>query len=407
MSADCALLVIGGGPAGLAAARSYRESGGEGTVRIISSDSYPPYHRPPLSKDYLRGESEASDLPLEEESFYAEHDIDLVLQRTAVGLDAERHVVTLDGGEEVSYDACVLATGSDPFVPPIGGSDSADVYYLRHRDDADRLRAAAEGASTAIVVGSGFIGCEAAVSLAEQGLQVTMISGEALPQVGRLGPEVGGRIAAVLREAGVTLLGGQSVDAIDGGRAVVVDEATYPADLVLVATGAKPVVDLAADGGAELEGGRVVVDERMATSLDDVYAVGDIALAHNAAAGRRLAVEHWGDALVMGEVAGANAAGGERSWDEVPGFFSDIGDFALQYAAWGDGYDEVHLVEHSQGAFTAWYTRNEVVVGVLTHDRDDDYEHGRELVAQGAPLPPEDNEDTDAASTDDDSPTGS
>ena len=115
-----------------------------------------------------------------------------------------------------------------------------------------------------------------------------------------------------------------------------------------------------------------------------MYAAGDIALAHNDAAGRQLKVEHWGDALRMGEVAGANAAGSDESWAQVPGFWSEIGARTLKYSAWGDGHDETRLVTHGDDAFTVWFGRDGRVVGVLAHEHDDDYERGGRLVEQGA-----------------------
>lgn len=131
---------------------------------------------------------------------------------------------------------------------------------------------------------------------------------------------------------------------------------------------------------------RIPVDAGMRTERAGVYAAGDLVRAHNAGAGRALAVEHWGEALNMGEIAGRNAAGEERVWDVAPGFWSTIGTRTLKYAAWGDGFDETRLVEHG-GGFTVWYGREGTTVGVLTHERDADYERGRELVEQGAPLP--------------------
>jgi NADPH-dependent 2,4-dienoyl-CoA reductase/sulfur reductase-like enzyme len=125
----------------------------------------------------------------------------------------------------------------------------------------------------------------------------------------------------------------------------------------------------------------------MRTSADGVYAAGDVALARNAAAGRRLPVEHWGEALNQGEAAGAQAAGAGAVWDTAPGFWSTIGTRTLKHVAWGDGFDEARLVDHPGGAWTVWYGTDGVAAGVLCHERDEDYEHGRELIEQGRPLP--------------------
>jgi NADPH-dependent 2,4-dienoyl-CoA reductase/sulfur reductase-like enzyme len=136
-----------------------------------------------------------------------------------------------------------------------------------------------------------------------------------------------------------------------------------------------------------VESERIPVDAGMRTERPGVYAAGDAVRAHNASAGRALAVEHWGEALNMGAVAGRTLAGEEAQWDVAPGFWSTIGEHALKYVAWGDGFDEARLVDHGQGAFTVWYGNNGKTVGVLTHERDEDYEAGRERVEGGAPLP--------------------
>jgi 3-phenylpropionate/trans-cinnamate dioxygenase ferredoxin reductase subunit len=384
MHAD--LLVVGGGPAGLAAARGYRDQGGAGAVLVVSADTAPPYDRPPLSKDYLRGEADERDLPMAEPGEYAERGIELRQACAVTGLDAAARTAVLDTGERLSFAACVLATGSAPTALPVPTAGDAHPAYLRSLDDARALRSSAEGASSAVVVGSGFIGCEAAASLARRGLAVTVVSMEPLPQQARLGADVGERIAGWLRAEGVTLIGGVEVAALDAGEVRLVDRPPVRADLLLVAAGATPVTDLAEKAGALVEDGLVVVDEGMRTSLPGVYAAGDIALARNGAAGRRLKVEHWGEAMAMGEIAGANAGGGDRGWAQAPGFWSTIGDHTLKYSAWGDGYDDARFVDHGGGAFTVWYETDGVVVGVATHEADDDYDRGQRLVEESGHL---------------------
>jgi NADPH-dependent 2,4-dienoyl-CoA reductase/sulfur reductase-like enzyme len=150
-----------------------------------------------------------------------------------------------------------------------------------------------------------------------------------------------------------------------------------------MAGGVAPRVELALSAGIELQSGAVPVDARQRSVKSGLYAAGDVAFAFNATAGRRLHVEHWGDALGQGEVAGRNAAGADAVWDAVPGFWSTIGDRVLKYAAWGDGFDDCQFENHGGRAFTAWYRLEGTIVGVLTHDRDEDYQRGAELVAGG------------------------
>jgi 3-phenylpropionate/trans-cinnamate dioxygenase ferredoxin reductase component len=372
------LLIIGGGPAGLAAARGYREAGGEGTVTMLTPEHDPPYMRPALSKEFLRGETE--DIALDADGL----DVEIHHGTIATALDPEKRTVSANG-DMFAYDACVIATGAEPATLPVPGGDEA--MMLRSLDTARALRERAEQAHTAVVVGSGFIGCEAAASLAMRGLQVTLCSDEQAPQAARLGEEAGRRIATWLLELGVALRLGAPVEAIEPHLVRLPATAPVEADLVLVGGGVTPRGQLAEAAGLELEEGRIVTDERLRTSAEGVYAAGDVALARNASAGRRLPVEHWGEALNQGEAAGRNAAGEPAEWTAAPGFWSMIGEHTLKHVAWGDGFDAARFVTHPGGAFTVWYGADGITVGVLTHERDDDYEHGRELVENKQPLP--------------------
>lgn len=387
-STGSGLVIVGGGPTAFAAARAYAGAGGGGPVTVVSDDGTEPYERPALCKDYLRGQTEEESLPLAEPQFWAGGRRDLRLNTLAVGLDPLARVVRLEDGGQLSFDTCVLATGARPQVLPVPGGDDPGVLRLRFMAQGRALRDAAASASSAVVVGSGFIGCEAAVSLSLRGLSVTVVSQEPLPQQARLGAEAGERIAGWLRESGVRFVGAAEVKAIVGAcRVEMSGSEPVEGDLVLVAAGIAPRVELAEMAGIELSHGRVPVDERMRTRVPGILAAGDVALAHNPTAGRELLVEHWGEALAMGEVAGTTAAGGDATWSGVPGFWSDIGGRMLKYAAWGDGHDSSRLVDHGRGAFTIWYGRDGITVGVLTHEADDDYERGSELVAAGRPLP--------------------
>jgi NADPH-dependent 2,4-dienoyl-CoA reductase/sulfur reductase-like enzyme len=378
--------VVGGGPAALEAARAYREEGADGEIVLLSGDEHLPYNRPPLSKDFLRGEAEEDALPLEDENFYRRHAIEVRLRTRVQSLDTDRRVVTLSGGETLSYGRCIVATGASPKPLPVPGAEGSGVRYLRSRHQARELRDAAAAARSAVVVGSGFIGCEAAASLARRGLAVTLVSLEDGPQAARLGDAASQVLRTWLEDEGVSLRLGVKVEAIETGRVRLTGESSAEGELLLVAGGVEPEAGIAAEAGLNIESGRVLVDAHMRSSDAHVLAAGDVAFAFNAAAGRHLAVEHWGEALAMGRVAGQTAAGTESSWAEVPGFWSTIGDRTLKYAAWGDGFDDASLVEHGGGAFTVWYSQDGVTVGVLTHDADHDYERGRRLIEQHQPL---------------------
>jgi NADPH-dependent 2,4-dienoyl-CoA reductase/sulfur reductase-like enzyme len=381
------VVIIGAGPAGLAAARGYRDAGGEGTVTLIGAEPHLPYQRPPLTKEFLRGELERTELALEEASWFAERSVELRLGTSAREIDPAGGEVRLADGESVTADACVLTTGSRPQRLPVPGADHEDVLEIRLLGDSERLIERARSAASAVVIGSGFIGCEAAASLAMRGLAVTLVTIEPVPQAERLGSQAGDRIAGWLRGAGVTLVLEAEVQEIEDARRVrVASGPELDGDVVLMASGVVPNGELAASIGLELHDGAVPVDASMGSESPFLRAAGDVAWAFNASAGRRLRVEHWGDALGQGEVAGRALAGEDAEWDKVPGFWSTIGTHTLKYAAWGDGFDEDRLIDHGEGAFTVWYARAGIAVGVLTHERDEDYERGRELIARGARL---------------------
>ena len=383
------LVVVGGGPAGLATARAYRQAGGRASVTILTSEPYAPYNRPPLTKEYLRGEASAEDLPLQEDGWYGENGVELRLSVVVAGLDRNNKTVELDDGEELSFDACVLATGSEPIRIPVPGAEDPEVLVMRTIENSKRLQGRVGENDKAVVVGSGFIGCEAAASLALRGADVTLISLEAFPQRERLGQEVGERIDGWLRDYGVDLRLGmrlESIERSDSGYELSVDgEGTISAGTVLFGTGIAPRTGLAEEAGLEVDGG-VITDSSMRTSAPGIFAVGDIARAYNESAGRHLSVEHWGDALEHGRIAGTVISGGEAAWRMAPGFWSTIGDKTLKYWAWGDGWDE-QLFEDKGEAFTVWYGKEGTLVGVLSHESDDDYERGRELIERGDPFP--------------------
>lgn len=367
MSEADRILIVGGGVAGHAAARAYREVGGAGAVTLLTDDDRPPYNRPPLSKEFLRGEQGEAELLLDE----LEH-VEIVYGH-AVALDPDRRMVELEDGRRLDYTGCLLATGAEPVRLPLDGADAA--YLLRTVRDAKRLAAAVTPGTTAAVIGTGFIGCEAAASLAMRGARVTVHGMDEVPQAERLGEEAGHRLAGWLEACGCELaLGGEVEELPD-------------ADVVVMATGVAPRAELAERAGLRMgEGGRAIAaDDALRTTADGVYAAGDVCEAQHPVAGRPLRVEHWGDAAAQGHAAGRRLAGDDRGgWQSVPGFWSTIGSHTLKYAAWGDGFEDARLVEHDGGAWTVWYADADgACVGVLTHERDEDYDRGKELIAAG------------------------
>jgi NAD(P)H-nitrite reductase large subunit len=381
------IVIVGGGPAAKAAAEAYREAGGSGTVTILAREADPPYERPPLTKGFLRGESGRDELPLADRAWYKDQGIELRTGAEVTELDLGATAVRTAAGEEHGFDRLLLATGADPLVPPIPGADGPGVQTVRRIGDSERLAELGRG-GTALVAGSGFIGCEAAASLAMRGVVVTMATLEAAPQAERLGPEVAAEISYWLESLGVEFLGEAELAELRPGgdratRARFTDRHEVVVDRVLLALGVERNDGLATAAGFAVEGG-IQVDASMKTADPRVLAAGDVAFAFNTAAGRRLRVEHWGEALNMGEVAGKTMAGAEAEWSVAPGFWSTIGEQTIKYVGWGDGWEASRFEPGDEGAWACWYGRGGELVGVATHREDAAYERGRKLIEDRA-----------------------
>lgn len=378
------LLVIGSGPAGVSAAAAYVKAGGRGPVALVTGDIDEPYMRPPLSKQVLAGEKAPEGDPI---GTPLPADVELRLGTHVTGLDLDARTVTA-GGETLGFERLIIATGAHP-VPFPGADPDAEIHMLRSLDDARRLTAAAQRSRSAVVIGSGFIGCEGAASLARRGVATTLVTPEEGPQAKRLGEFASAQITEWLTGLGAELRTGVEVTGIAAPRIVhLSDGTTLAPDLILAAVGIEAGAGALDSPDLQMHEGRVVADEYLCAA-PGIWVAGDSARALNATAARPLVVEHWGDALTMGELAGTNAAAAEEEqqpWDSVPGFWSTIGDHTIKYSAWGDGHEIEQVVERV-GGFTVWYgDASGTVVGVLTYNADDDYERGSALIGSGATV---------------------
>ena len=278
------LIVIGSGPAGVGAAEEFRKRRPDVAVRLLTADTDEPYERPPLSKEFLRGDTD--DVSMYPSVWFAERDLELTMNAPLDEIDVESRTVTA-AGRRYEYAHLILACGASPTPLPVPGGETA--LQLRSLQDAQRLRAAARRAKSAVVIGAGFIGCEAAASLAIQGLSVTLVAPEALPQEKRLGTAAGKKLVTMVEAAGARFAGGAGVDEIRGDVVVLDTGVTLEADLIVAATGVEPNSTQAEAAGIPVNDSRIAVDAGMATTLPDVYAAGDVALAFNTRAGRPIA----------------------------------------------------------------------------------------------------------------------
>jgi 3-phenylpropionate/trans-cinnamate dioxygenase ferredoxin reductase subunit len=374
-------VIVGGGMAGAAAVQELRQREFDGRIVMVGDESHVPYERPPLSKEYLRGEQGADRLPVHPESWYREQDIDLRLGGRATSLDPDGPTVELDDGERLDADVVLLATGGRPRRMP--GEPSDRVLYLRRIEDSDRLREVI-GSGRLVVVGAGFIGAEVAASARTKGAEVTVLEKNHVPLNRAIGEEMGEVYAGIHRDHGVDLRtedGVGSVEETAGGVVVRTEKGdAIEADAVLVGIGIQPNVELAEAAGLEIENG-VAVDERCRTSAEGVFACGDVANHLHPVFGRRLRTEHFDNALKMGTHVAGSMLGEEAPFSDPHWFWSDQYDVNLQYAGFAYAWDEV-VIRGSVGDldFVAFYLNEGVLLGALGLNRGRDVRRSMKLI---------------------------
>jgi 3-phenylpropionate/trans-cinnamate dioxygenase ferredoxin reductase subunit len=369
-----------------------REEGYEGRVLLVGEELHLPYERPPLSKEYLRGEVAFEQALVRASDFYAEHDIEIRLGVRAVRLDAAATIVELADGERLQYEKVLIATGARNRRPDIADLGLEGVFDLRTIEDADRIRAEAHPGRKAVVVGMGFIGSEVAASLRELGVEVAVVAPGRVPLHRVLGEEVGGVLAEIHREKGVELLFGDSVDAFEGSNRVerVVTRAgrRIECDFAVIGVGVETAAELAAGAGIEIDNG-IVVDEYCRTSVEGVYAAGDVANHYHPVFERRIRVEHWDNALKHGPAAARNMLGKDEAYEEIPWFWSDQYDTNLQYTGFHTTWDDL-VVRGSleERNFVAFYCTEGRVLAAVAVNRGKDLRRSIALIKAGRPVEP-------------------
>jgi len=344
MTSEQTFVIVGAGLAGAKAAETLRAEGFDGRVVIVGAERERPYERPPLSKEYLRGEVERDTIFVHGEGFYADQDIELHLGRTAASLDTDIGQVGLDDGTRLRYDRLLIATGAEPRRLSIPGEALDGVVYLRSVADAEALRERLDRGGSMVVVGGGWIGAEVAASARQRGLDVTLIDPHAFPLERVLGTEVGAIYRDIHVDHGVRMLLGTGVQAFEGSAAVervrTIDGRVLDCDVVVVGVGVEPRTALALQGRVYVADG-IVVDEGLRTSVPGVFAAGDVATAHHPFYSRPIRVEHWANALRQGPIAARNMLGLGETFDRLPYFYSDQYDVGMEYTGFARTWDRV------------------------------------------------------------------
>ena len=338
-------VIVGAGLAGAKAAETLREEGYDGRLVLLGAEPERPYERPPLSKEYLRGEADREQAYVHEAGFYPEHEIELRVNESVVRLDPRRQELALRSGGWLGYDRMLLATGSAPRRLSIPGSELDGVHYVRTLADSDALRSRLHAGGRLVVIGAGWIGCEVAASARQRGVDVAVIAPHSVPFERVLGPEVGAIYRDIHVDHGVQMLLGTAVASFEGvdrvERVRTQDGRTIDCDAVVVGIGATPRAMLAATAGLAVDNG-VLVNERLETSAPGIFAAGDVANQLHPSLGR-LRVEHWDNALRQGPAAARGMLGSSESYTRAPYFYSDQYDVGMEYSGHGAGWDRVVL----------------------------------------------------------------
>lgn len=362
-----AMVILGAGQGAGQAAASFRQEGYEGDIIILGDEPFPPYQRPPLSKQYLSGEMPLERVYVRPEKFYADRHIDLRTNTRVEKIDTKARTVTTAKGETIAYEKLLIATGSRPRKLSIAGSDLPGIHYLRTISDVDGISAAMKTARKVVIVGGGYIGLEVASVAVTNGLDVTVLEMEQRILQRVTTPEMSAYYHQLHTGRGLKILTNTTVSGFTGQdhvEQVLCGDTRIDADLVIVGIGIIPNIELAKDAGINCENG-IFVDDHCQTSVPDVYAIGDCTNHPNPILGRRLRLESVPNALEQARVAVANMCGKDKVYAAVPWFWSDQYELKLQMVGFSsDGDTQVLRGDMSKNEFAVFYLKDGAVVAV-------------------------------------------
>ncbi|MCO5296964.1 MAG: NAD(P)/FAD-dependent oxidoreductase [Fimbriimonadaceae bacterium] len=327
-------LLIGGGVASVSAAQTIRDHDKEGSILLVCGENHPPYDRPPVSKSALAKDTFADDDAYSKfDNFYPDNHIDLLVGVRATRLDPAARTATLENGDTVTYEKALLATGAKPHGSDLPGAELPGVFYLRTLDDARNLREVFPRHPDVVVVGAGYLGIEVAAACIGRGLKTTIVSAGGHPWHLFASETTGSFIKTRFEREGARFVLGHHVIGVAGtsrAEAVVTDAGTTSAQCVVICTGAELNTELASAAGLKVAtDGGIVVDSKLQTSDPHVWAAGDVAHFDDVVLGKQWHAEHHLHARWQGRAAGANMAGADTPYDQVPYFFSDFLDLHM------------------------------------------------------------------------------
>ena len=383
-------VVVGASLAGATAAAELRTGGFDGQVILIGAEPERPYERPPLTKDYLRGETEREKAYVHADDFYARLEIELVTGVSVTAIEPGRSRLTLDSGRTLGYDKLLLTTGAQPRRLDVPGAGLDGIYYLRTLADCDLLRERLAAGGRVAVAGAGWIGSEFAASARQRGLEVTVIDPQALPNERIFGSEIGSFYRDLHTRHGVSMLLGDGVESFEGSGAVAAVRATsgrrIECDFAVVGIGVLPRTSLATDAGLQTGNG-IAVDARLHASAPDIFAAGDVANAWHPFYQRPVRLEHWANALHQGPAAAQAMLGQPISYDRIPYFFSDQYDAGMEYSGFAPEWDEVVFRgDREGGEFIAFWLRDARVVAGMNVNVWDVNDHIQALIRSRQPV---------------------
>jgi 3-phenylpropionate/trans-cinnamate dioxygenase ferredoxin reductase subunit len=384
-------LLVGGGLASAQCAAELRKRGAEGSILLAGREPEPPYERPPLSKEYMRGEAGREDAYVNPPGWYEENQVELLTGTNVMSLDPAARTAKLQGGEEVGFDKALLATGAMVNILRVEGAENEGVHYLRAFGNSDAIRADAEAAGHVVLIGGSYIGTEVAASLRAKGIECTIVMMEEVALSRTFGEDAGRWFQGQLESHGVTIHGGEELEAFEGDgrvRAVLTKSGrAIECDAVVVGAGVRPDAMLAQRAGLEVEDG-IVCDSKLTSSAEGIYAAGDCCSYDSVVHGRRIRVEHWDVAMQQGMHVARNMLGEDADYDVVPYFFSDLADWAsLEYVGPAADWDEeIWRGDRDGGEFSVWYLKDGKVAGALSVGRSEDLAEARRLLAEGVDV---------------------